>query len=74
MRFSKELKPTQPLIDIPPLPDIAPPPHTPVPMRPKIDPILDDSERLLGPVKNSAISAGVGRSQSTSRVPSAGTR
>ena len=30
--------------------------------------------RVLGPVKNSAISAGVGRSQSTSRVPSAGTR
>ncbi len=46
MRFSRELKPTQPLIDIPPLPDIAPPPHKPVPMRPKIDPILDDSERL----------------------------
>jgi excisionase family DNA binding protein len=39
MRFSKEFKATQP-------PDIAPPTNKPVPMRPKIDPIPDESERL----------------------------
>jgi excisionase family DNA binding protein len=38
MRFSKELKFN--------LPDSAPPTNKPVPMRPKVDPILDGSERL----------------------------
>ena len=40
MRFSKEVKLTLPEAEI------TPPPNRPVPMRPKVEPILDASERL----------------------------
>lgn len=40
MRFSKEFK------SVDPSPDVAPPTNKPVPMRPKIDPVPDASERL----------------------------
>ena len=40
MRLSKEFKATEPS------PDTTPPANKPVPMRPKIEPILDESERL----------------------------